>query len=99
MIDIDDIHSLSEFRRNTKKHVSRLKRTGKPEILTVNGKAALVVVAAGSFQALAQSIEYAEAVKGIRQGLAEAKAGKGRALKGVVKRIRRKHRLPHHGYK
>ena len=28
MIDLNNIHSLSEFQRNTRTHVKRLKRTG-----------------------------------------------------------------------
>ena len=37
MIDLSNIRSLSDFQRNTKAHVRRLKKTGKPEVLTING--------------------------------------------------------------
>ena len=43
MIQLADIHSLSDFQRNTKEHLQRLKRSGRPEVLTVNGKAEVVV--------------------------------------------------------
>ena len=37
MIHLDDIYSLTEFQRHTKEHIERLKQTGRPEVLTVNG--------------------------------------------------------------
>ena len=94
MIKIEDIHSLSDFQRNTKAHVERLKETGHPEVLTVNGKAELVVLAAETFQAWVDKIERAEAIEGIRQGLAEAEAGKGRPAREAFQAVRKKHRIP-----
>lgn len=94
MIKVEDIHSLSDFQRNTKAHVIRLKQTGQPAVLTVNGKAELVVLAAESFQELADKVERAEAIEGIRRGLAEAEAGKGRPVRDAVAAIRKKHRIP-----
>ena len=38
MIDLAEIHSLSEFQRNTRSHIRRLKKNGKPQVLTVNGR-------------------------------------------------------------
>lgn len=49
MIDVRDIYSLSDFQRKTREHIRRLKHTGRPEVLTVNGKAELVVQAAGAY--------------------------------------------------
>ena len=43
MIALQDIRSLTDFQRNTKSHLKRLKSTGRPEVLTVNGKAELIV--------------------------------------------------------
>jgi len=94
MINLEDIHSLSDFQRNTKDHVSRLKETGKPSVLTVNGKAELVVLAAGAFQELAEKVERAEAIEGIRRGLADAEAGRVRPVREAVEAIRKKRRIP-----
>ena len=38
-----DIQSLSTFKRDTAKIVGQLKKTGQPVVLTVNGKAELVI--------------------------------------------------------
>ena len=52
MIDLRDIHSLSDFQRRTREHIGRLRETGRPAVLTVNGKAELVVQDAESYQDL-----------------------------------------------
>ena len=44
MLDIaNDIRSLSDFKRNTSELLDRLKKTGNPLVLTINGKAEVVV--------------------------------------------------------
>ena len=57
MIKLEDIGSLTDFTRNTKTHLKRLKRTGRPELLTVNGKAEVVVQSASAYQRLIESLE------------------------------------------
>jgi len=57
MIKLEDIGSLTDFARNTKAHLKRLKRTGRPELLTVNGKAEVVVQSASAYQRLIDSLE------------------------------------------
>lgn len=57
MIHIDDIHSLTDFQRNTKAYVKRLKETGRPQVLTVNGKAEVIVQDAKSYQIMVEQIE------------------------------------------
>ncbi|HEY4934629.1 MAG TPA: type II toxin-antitoxin system Phd/YefM family antitoxin [Terriglobales bacterium] len=57
MIKLEDIGSLTDFARNTKAHLKRLKRTGRPELLTVNGKAEVVVQSASAYQRLIESLE------------------------------------------
>ena len=38
-----DIHPLTDFKRNTSDFMNRMKKTRRPVVLTVNGKAELVV--------------------------------------------------------
>jgi hypothetical protein len=57
MIRPEDIGSLTDFARNTKAHLQRLRRTGRPELLTVNGKAEVVVQNAAAYQRLIESLE------------------------------------------
>jgi hypothetical protein len=57
MIRPEDIGSLTDFTRNTKAHLEALKRTGRPRMLTVNGKAEVVVQNATAYQQLIESLE------------------------------------------
>jgi prevent-host-death family protein len=57
MIRQEDIGSLTDFNRNTKAHLRRLRRTGRPELLTVNGKAEVVVQSASAYERLIKSLE------------------------------------------
>ena len=95
MIDLTEgIDSLTNFKRNTPVFLNRLRESGRPLVLTINGKAKLVVQDAGSYQQLLELIDRLEAVKGIQRGLHEMKAGKGKALDQVDKEIRKKYRIP-----
>ena len=57
MIRPEDIGSLTDFARNTKAHLRRLKRTGRAEILTVNGKAEVAIQNASAYQQLLEELE------------------------------------------
>src|SRR5438132_634211 len=94
LIKLEDIHSLTDFQRDTKNHLDRLKKTGRPQVLTVNGKAALVVQDAEAYQTILDHIDRMEAVAGIKRGLEEAEAGHGRPIRDALNDIRRKHRIP-----
>jgi hypothetical protein len=50
MIALRDICSLTDFHRNSKRHILRLKQTGRPEVLTINGRAALVIQDAAAYE-------------------------------------------------
>lgn len=45
MYSTSDIYPVSDFNRKPSDHIKRIQKTKKPEILTVNGKAAVVMVA------------------------------------------------------
>lgn len=88
MIEPEDISSLTDFQRNTRKHLTRLKKTGRAEVLTVNGKAALVVMDAIAYAKLARRIERAETDHRIQNALAEASQGKGRPASEFFEELR-----------
>jgi prevent-host-death family protein len=61
MLDIaNDIRSLSDFKRNSSLVMARLKESGNPVVLTVNGKAEIVVQDAAAYQRLMELAEKAE---------------------------------------
>lgn len=79
MLDLTrDIRSLTDFKRNTTELVDNLKRTKHPLVLTVNGKAELVVQDAESYQELLKAAELIETLKGIKQGIEQMKKGRGK---------------------
>lgn len=69
MIHIKDIHPLTDFQRNAKKHLTRVNKTGRPEVLTVNGKAEAVLVGRRSYEQMMEAMEELETLKSIRRGL------------------------------
>jgi PHD/YefM family antitoxin component YafN of YafNO toxin-antitoxin module len=73
-----DIQSLTTFRRSSGDFMKHLKKSKRPMVLTVNGKAAAVVQDAGAYQRLLDIAARADAEEGIRQGLEDAKTGKTR---------------------
>jgi prevent-host-death family protein len=76
MIDVtEDIHSLTTFKRNSSGLIKRMKKTGRPLVLTVNGKAEAVLLDASAYQDVAHHLD---AVASVRRGLAEAHKGEGR---------------------
>jgi hypothetical protein len=88
MVNIEDIRSLTDFQRNTKSHLRRLKATGRPEVLTVNGKAAVVVQDAFAYE------ETIAAVRGMQRGLDDMAAGRGKPARKALNRIRTKYKIP-----
>src|SRR3989442_14284745 len=89
MDPIHDVHPLVEFQRRTADFVQRLKRTGEPMVLTVDGKATLVVQDVESYLKLLGLAEEARVLEGIRQGLQDMRAGRGRPADEVFDETRR----------
>jgi len=92
MLDLaNDIRSLSDFKRNTVDLLDRLRKTGNPLVLTINGRAELVVQDAEAYQEL---LDRVQTVEGLLRGLADVKAGRTKPARGVFDRLRRKHGIP-----
>src|SRR5262249_56347206 len=93
-LDLTEVHSLTDFLRNTKSHISRMKRSKRPLVLTVNGRAELIVQDARSYQALLELADRAEAIEGIRRGLESMARGEGRPAEQVLEELRKNHKIP-----
>lgn len=89
MLDIsEDIQSLSTFKRNTSELVKQLKDTGRPIVLTVNGKAELVVQDATSYQRLLELVDRLETIEAVQEGLTSIERGEGTPVDEVFARLR-----------
>jgi prevent-host-death family protein len=95
MLDITkDIQSLTTFRRRSGDFLKQLKKSKRPVVLTVKGKAAAIVQDAEAYQRLLDLAARADAEEGIRQGLDDVAQGRTRPARQVFDEIRRKHGIP-----
>jgi len=87
MIDVtQDIHSLTAFKRDSSGLMKHMKKTGRPLVLTINGKPEAVLLDAASYQEVASHLD---AIAAIRRGLAQAKRGEGRLAEDVFDELER----------
>ncbi len=89
MINMSDIHPLTDFKRNTAEFREKLRKSGQPAVLTVDGRPALVVQDADAYQRMLDAMDRLETIEGIRDGLDSMKRGKGRPAEEVLSEIRR----------
>lgn len=78
-----DVHPLTDFKRHTADFLAQLKQTGRPVVLTINGKAELVVQDAESYQKLLDLAERLETIQAVKEGLASIGRGEGRPMDEV----------------
>jgi PHD/YefM family antitoxin component YafN of YafNO toxin-antitoxin module len=90
-IDLQHIHPLTDFLRNHKEHIARIKKTGDPEILTINGKAEIVMVDAESYQSIISKIQQIETIEAIRIGLKAAENGEMKPAEQVFREMKSKY--------
>ena len=93
MIDLNNIHPLTEFKRKTTEFRKRLRATGLPAVLTVEGRPEIVVQDAAAYQRLLEMIEDAETLAGVRAGLKDMARGRTRSLESFDRDFRRRHRI------
>jgi prevent-host-death family protein len=94
MIDItQDIQPLTTFRNNSVKMLKQLKKTGRPIVLTVNGKTEAVVQSAVEYQRLMDIAAKGSVEEAIRQGRDDVAAGRTVPLEEAFARFRQKHGL------
>ena len=74
MLDTRQIYAMSDFVRNPKAHVARLKETRIPEVLTVNGRAEVVVIDTETYEDLVERVRSAEAIATVRAIIRKAES-------------------------
>ena len=89
MFSANDIYSLTDFQRNAKDHVDRLTKTKRPEVLTVKGKAQVVVQDARAYE---QIVEELETIKKVNAAAAFDR-GEGRPVQEFFDEFEKKHEL------
>ena len=89
-----DIQSLTTFRRRSGDFIKQLKKSKRPVVLTVKGKAAAIVQDAEAYQRLLDIAAHADAEEGIRQGLESAKKAKTRPAREFFDEFEAAHGIP-----
>jgi prevent-host-death family protein len=90
----EDIRPLTDFKRSTSELLAQLKQTGRPVVLTINGKAELVVQDARSYQKLLDITDRLETIDAVRQGLAAIERGEGRPMDDLFDELEKEFRSP-----
>lgn len=94
MVDlIEDIQPLTDFKRNSSDFMQQMKQTGRPVVLTVNGKAGFVVQDAAAYQQAFARLERFEVVEAIRLGIA-ANEGRAKPARQALANLQEKFGIP-----
>jgi len=95
MLNIEKgIDSLTNFKRQTSQYLEQLHETGEPVVLTVNGKAQVVVQDAAAYQQLVErvaQVEREETIAALREGLADVEAGRTRPARQALRSLAQKY--------
>jgi prevent-host-death family protein len=92
MVDITkDIQPLTTFRRRSADFIKQLRKTKRPVVLTVKGRAAAIVQDAAAYQRLLDIAARADAREGIRQGLEDARTGRTMPIEQFFAEFEAKH--------
>jgi len=89
-----DIQAMTTFRNRSAQFLRHLRKTKRPMVLTVNGKAAAVVQDAEAYQQLLDLAAEASAAEGIRQGLDDIANGRTRPAREALDEMRAEYGIP-----
>lgn len=87
MIDATDVHPLSEFQRNAKASLRKLKRTRRTQVLTVNGRAAAIMLEPEVYRQIMDLAEQALLGESLKAAMDDFRSGKGISLAEFDRRI------------
>ncbi len=91
MINItEDIHSLTDFKKHTSEFISGLKKTGRPAVLTVNGKAEIIVMDASAYQNIQDELIFRENIAEIEKSLEDFECGRFSSFEDIFSRLKTK---------
>ena len=93
MIRPSDIHSISDFSRNTKKFVDQVSKSKHPVAITVNGKARVVLQDAQEYEAQRDQLYRYQLELAIEKGEADIKAGRTKSAEEVFTNLAKKYEV------
>ncbi len=94
MLDLaKDIQSLSNFKRDTATIMKRMRTSGNPVVLTINGKAEIIVQDAQAYQRVMALAERAKMLEFLRAAQADADAGRTVPARKFLQSLRRRKKV------
>ncbi len=81
----EDIRSVTELKRKTREILAQVHRTGRPVVLTVNGKADAVILDAKTYEKYLQSLNLARLLAPAENDVLK---GKTRPLRSFLKEFK-----------
>ena len=87
----EDIRSVTELKRNTRQILDHMHKTGRPVILTVNGKADAVLIDAKTFE---KHLKASNLAKLLALGEEDIAAGRTREMGQVLREFKHAHKIP-----
>jgi PHD/YefM family antitoxin component YafN of YafNO toxin-antitoxin module len=91
MIQQPDVHTLVDFTQHSTDLIQKLIASGRPKILTVEGKPTVVVLGVEAYQRLARLADRWDTIDQVREGLEDVEAGRHSALGDVIRDLRERY--------
>lgn len=86
----DDIRSVTDLKRKTRDILHQVRRTGRPVVVTVNGKADAVIMDARTYE---RHLSAANLARLLAVGEADAAAGRVRSMRRFLTEFRRARKI------
>jgi len=86
----EDIRPLRDFKQNTRQVLAHIKKTGRPVILTVNGKADFVLLDAKTYE---KHLKASNLARLLAAGEADIAAGREREMGQFLREFKHAHKV------
>lgn len=87
---VEDIRSVTDLKRNTREILDHLHKTGRPVVLTVNGRADAVLIGAKSYEKQLKAMNLARLLVEAEEDIA---AGRVRSARAFLKEFKNAHKI------
>jgi prevent-host-death family protein len=88
---VEDIKSVSEFKKRTREVFQQLHRTGRPIVVTVNGRPDAILLDVAVFEKKLKALNLSGLLS---EGEADVRAGRTRPARDFLKALRRGKKVP-----
>jgi prevent-host-death family protein len=87
---VDDIRSITELKRKTKEILDQVRQTGRPVVLTVNGKADAVLIDAKTFD---KHLSASNMAKLLAPAAEDLRTGRTRPMRSFLREFKRARKI------